>query len=302
MAGMSEPDWNDIRVFLAVARAGSLAKAAKAERASQATLGRHLRALEEALGAPVFDRLPNALRLTALGRETLDGARAMDEDAAAIVRRARLAAEPQARPVVVTSVNSIGWFLVRHFAALRADLAGTPLVLKATRRSVDLARREADIALRMLALPEGRDLAGQKVARVANAIYASKTFLARVRRSAADGIDGIDFVARETGSEASPQAQFSAQIAPRVRTLMRVSETVMRYQAAVDGTGATLLPCHLGDRDPALVRLTGPIPELDEDMYLVVHRDLRRVAAVRRAAQALVRLLKREAGALAGRG
>ncbi len=298
---MTDPDWNDIRAFLAIAREGSLAKAAKATKLSQATLGRHLRALEETLGAPLFDRLPNALRLTALGRETLDGANAMDDDAATILRRAKLAAEPELRPVVVTSVNSIAWFLVRHFAELQAKLAGTPLVLKATRRSVDLARREADIALRMLALPDAPDLTGRKIGRVGNGIYASNAYLARTGRKASDGIAGIDYVARETGSEVSPQARFSAAVAGRVRVIMRVSETFLRHQAALDGAGATLLPCHLGDAEPSLVRLEGPIPDLNEDMYLVIHRDLRRVAAVRSAADAIAALCKRHAKALIGR-
>ncbi len=298
---MTDPDWNDIRAFLAIAREGSLAKAAKATKLSQATLGRHLRALEETLGAPLFDRLPNALRLTALGRETLDGANAMDDDAATILRRAKLATEPELRPVVVTSVNSIAWFLVRHFAELQAKLAGTPLVLKPTRRSVDLARREADIALRMLSLPDAHDLTGRKVARVGNAIYASKAYLARVGRKASDGVEGIDYVARETGSEVSPQARFSADIAKRVRIVCRVSETVLRHQAVLDGIGATLLPCHLGDAEPTLQRIAGRLTELDEDMYLVVHRDLRRVAAVRRVADELAALCKRHAKSLAGR-
>lgn len=298
---MTDPDWNDIRAFLAIAREGSLAKAAKATKLSQATLGRHLRALEATLGAPLFDRLPNALRLTALGRETLDGANAMDDDAATILRRAKLAAEPELRPVVVTSVNSIAWFLMRHFGELQSNLAGTPLVLKATRRSVDLARREADIALRMLALPDAHDLTGRKIARVGNAIYVSKAYLARVGRKATDGVDGIDYVARETGSEISPQARFSADIAKRVRVVCRVSETVLRHQAVLDGLGATLLPCHLGDAEPTLLRIGPRLAELDEDMYLVVHRDLRRVAAVRRAADAIAALCKRHAKSLIGR-
>jgi DNA-binding transcriptional LysR family regulator len=301
MEEMTDPDWNDIRAFLAIAREGSLAKAAKATKLSQATLGRHLRALEATLGAPLFDRLPNALRLTALGRETLDGANAMDDDAATILRRAKLAAEPELRPVVVTSVNSIAWFLMRHFGELQSKLDGTPLVLKATRRSVDLARREADIALRMLALPDAHDLTGRKIARVGNAIYASKAYLARAGRKATDGVDGIDYVARETGSEISPQARFSADIAKRVRVVCRVSETVLRHQAVLDGLGATLLPCHLGDAEPALQRIGPRLAELDEDMYLVVHRDLRRVAAVRRAADAIAALCKRHAKSLIGR-
>ncbi|MFN8701585.1 MAG: LysR substrate-binding domain-containing protein, partial [Rhodospirillales bacterium] len=145
------------------------------------------------------------------------------------------------------------------------------------------------------------DLTGRKVARVANAVYAAQSYLARTGRCESDGIDGIDYVARETGSEDSPQARFSRSIAGRVRTIMRVSETVLRVQAASDGLGAALLPCHLGDGQPGLVRLTKPIPELEEDMYMVVHRDLRRVAAVRRAADALGALFRREARVLAGR-
>ncbi|MBI3505970.1 MAG: LysR family transcriptional regulator [Proteobacteria bacterium] len=298
---MTATDWDDIRAFLAIARAGSLAKAARAARLSEATLGRHLKALERRLGAPLFDRLPNALRLTSLGREALDGAEAMDDGAATLSRRAKIAREPARRPVVVSSVNSIAWFLVRHFPALKRELGGTVITLTATRKAVDLARREADIALRMLNLPDAPDLAGRKVACVANAIYASRDYLSRNRRKAKDGYEGIDFIARETGSEKSPQAVFSDAIAPRVRTVMRVSETVLRHQAAIDGLGATLLPCHLGDAEKRLVRLTGPIPELDEDMYLVIHRDLRRVAAVRATADALVRLFRRHAREIAGR-
>ncbi len=298
---MTATDWDDIRAFLAIAEAGSLAKAARATKLSEATLGRHLKALERRLGAALFDRLPNALRLTALGRDALEGARAMADGATTLDRRARIAREPARRPVVVSSVNSIAWFLVRHLPALRRELGGSLLTLTATRRAVDLARREADIALRMLELPDGPDLAGRKVAVVANAIYASHAYLAAHKRRPGDGVDGIDFVSRETGSEKSPQARFSVAIERRVRVALRVSETVLRHQAAVDGLGATLLPCHLGDAEPRLARIGDPIPELDEDMYLVIHRDLRRVAAVRAAADALVRLFRRRARELAGR-
>ncbi len=298
---MTAADWDDIRAFLAIASSGSLAKAARATKLSEATLGRHLKALEKHLGAPLFDRLPNALRLTALGREALEGAKAMDDGAATLERRARIAREPARRPVVVSSVNSIAWFLVRHFPALQRDLAGTPLTLTATRRAVDLSRREADIALRMLDLPDAPDLAGRKVARVANAVYASHAYLAARKRRPGDGIDGIDFIARDTGSEKSPQARYSNEILSRVRLTLKVSETVLRHQAALDGLGATLLPCHLGDAEPRLMRIGEPIPELTEDMYMIIHRDLRRVSAVRAAADALGVLFRRHARELAGR-
>lgn len=298
---MTAASWDDIRAFLAVADAGSFAKAARATKLSEATLGRHVKALERHLGAPLFDRLPNALRLTGLGREALEGARAMEAGAVTLERRAQIARAPARRPVVISSVNSIAWFLVRHMPALKREAGDVLLTLTPTRKPVNLARREADIALRMLDLPDAPDLAGRKVAVVANALYASHGYLAARRRRPSDGVDGLDFIARETGSETSPQAKFSADIAPRVRTVLRVSETVLRHQAAVDGLGATLLPCHLGDGDARLVRIGEPIPELLEDMYLIVHRDMRRVALVRGVADALARLFRRHAKALAGR-
>ena len=65
--------------------------------------------------------------------------------------------------------------------------------------------------------------------------------------------------------------------------------------------GATLLPCHLGDAEPRLARIGDPVPELTEDMYMIIHRDLRRVGAVRAAADALGALFRRHARELAGR-
>jgi hypothetical protein len=82
-------DWDKVRAFLAVARSGGLGAAASALRVSEATVGRHLRALEEELGAPLFDRLPNRLALTRLGAGLVEAAGAMEEEALRFERAAR---------------------------------------------------------------------------------------------------------------------------------------------------------------------------------------------------------------------
>ena len=81
---------------------------------------------------------------------------------------------------------------------------------------------------------------------------------------------------------------------------MRIGELPLRLAAVRQGLGATLLPCFLGDREPGLCRLLPPPPELAEEVYLLVHRDLKELAPVRGVTAALVELFRSEAAALGG--
>lgn len=81
---------------------------------------------------------------------------------------------------------------------------------------------------------------------------------------------------------------------------LRFSEVALRHRAVRDGAGASLLPCFLGDGDPALVRLLPPPPELAEDVFLLLHE--RRRPAVRAVADALGQVFQEGAGVLCGRG
>ncbi|WP_207483563.1 LysR family transcriptional regulator [Arenibaculum pallidiluteum] len=294
-------DWSDVRVFLAVAETGSLAEAARALRLSQATAGRRLKALEAGIGGQLFERLPNRLVLTALGLALLEPARSMQVGAASLDRQARARALDQRQVVRITATTSVAAFVTDHLAEiLDACPPGTELGVIATRARLSLANREAELALRMERLPSEGDLAARRIGRFAFALYAARAYCALTGWTGdAGGLVRMEFVGLPPSPKPESQAAWLDAVAGgRIRA--RVSEAHLRHAAARSGLGATLLPCVLADADPGLVRLAPPPPELVEDVWLMVHRDLRTLPAVRAAAAALQALFRRKAARLDG--
>ncbi|MBP2304646.1 LysR family transcriptional regulator [Azospirillum melinis] len=293
--GSGHLDWEDIRAFLATARCGSLTGAAQRLRLSSPTLGRRLKRLEDALGGPLFDRLPNRLALTALGRSVLDNAAAMGDAAAAFARNAdRLSATVQ--PVRVTATTSVSAFLTLHLADLLAE-TGADLTILSTRNALNLAQREADIALRMDRVPAEGDLVTRRLGSFGFTLYAMRG----LRDDWSGRWDGAAVVGLpETRRRPSQSGWVDDTVRDRgARIVARLSELPMRLDAARRGMGLTLLPCVLGDADPALVRVVDPPAALREDVHLLVHRDRRDAPAVAAVVDALVRLFRRHAEALA---
>src|ERR1700739_153149 len=169
----STMDWDDVRVFLAVARQGSLRAAGRALGLSQPTIGRRLASFEAAFGGPaLFDRLPEGLRLTAIGEGLIPAAEQLESAALALERR-RAAASPALSGTVRVSVGEwAAGFLARCLcdAGPTALPAGITLELVESRQTANLARREADLAVRHHP-PESGDLYVAKVGAFACAVY-----------------------------------------------------------------------------------------------------------------------------------
>ncbi|HYE01151.1 MAG TPA: LysR family transcriptional regulator [Alphaproteobacteria bacterium] len=292
-------DWDDVRVFLQIARSGSLTEAAAQLRISQPTAGRRLRALEAALGAALFDRLPNELVPTPLGRELAVLAEGMADGAAALLRRAQAAAAAPALPVRITATGSVSLFLAGQAGALMAGAPGAEIVLAATRDTLNLAMREAEIALRMRRPPASGDLVVRRLGRIAFGLYGARRYLAE--RTAAEIAAGrLNYIGLAAGGRAESQSAWVDRAAAEGWMRLRLADVALRHRAVADGVGVSLLPCFLGDGDPGLLRL-GPPPEaLVEDIHLLIHRDLRDSPPVRAVANALIRLFRAQGPALRG--
>ena len=168
-------NWDDLRLFLAVARAQGLAGARAATGSSAPTLGRRMHSLERVLGAVLFERRRDGYILTAAGRELLDRARALEQGALAIERWSA-SLDPQ--PVVRIAAGPwTSTFLARHAALIAGEAARIEILTDAG--LADLSRREANLGIRNQR-PQLTGLAGRRLGRVAFAIYGRPGFLSSV--------------------------------------------------------------------------------------------------------------------------
>ncbi|HEX3538577.1 MAG TPA: LysR family transcriptional regulator [Stellaceae bacterium] len=268
----SNMDWDDVRVFLAVARHGSLRAAGRALGLSQPTIGRRLAAFETTFGGPtLFDRLPEGLRLNAAGEQLIAAAESV-ERAALMLERRRAAASPALSGTVRVSVGEwAAGFLARCLSGPGTPLpSGITLELVESRQTANLARREADLAVRHHP-PESGDLYVAKVGTFGCAVY---------RRRGTDGAAWVTYTEEQAHYATAQWVQRQIDRADGIVAL-RASNMAMQLAAIRAGSGRGVLPCFVGDNDPLLERLTLPVPEIAAHYSVIVHRDLRRAACVR---------------------
>ncbi|HWB50133.1 MAG TPA: LysR family transcriptional regulator [Stellaceae bacterium] len=291
MPGAGNLDWDDVRVFLAVARHGSLRAAGRALGLSQPTIGRRLAAFEATFGGPtLFDRLPEGLRLNAAGEQLIPAAEGV-ERAALMLERRRAAASPALSGTVRVSVGEwAAGFLARCLSGPGTPLPdGITLELVETRQTANLARREADLAVRHHP-PESGDLYIAKVGTFAAAVY---------RRRGANGAAWVTYTEEQAHY---PTARWVQQRIEESRgtVALRASTVTMQLAAIRAGSGRGVLPCFVGDEDGSLERLTPPVPEIAAHYSVIVHRDLRRAACVRAVIDWVTAVFAEQRDALAG--
>jgi len=285
-------DWGDVRVFLAVAREGSMRAAGRALRLSQPTIARRLAAFDAAFGGPtLFDRLPEGLRLNVVGEQLVPAAESVEE-AVLTLERHRAAISPALSGTVrVSTGECAAGFLARCPAGstVAALPPGITLELVESRQTANLARREADMALRHEP-PDSGDFYISKAGTFACAVYR--------RRGAAAGA----WVAyTDEQAHYAPARWVQRQVEETgTRVALRASSMLMHLEAIRAGTGRGVLPCYVGDGHPLLERLTPPILEIAADYWIIVHRDLRRSACVRAVVDWIKALFAEQHDVLAG--
>lgn len=276
-------DWDDLRYFLAVHRAGTLARAGAALRINPTTVGRRLGALEERIGARLFDRTADGYVVTPAGRDLVARAERMEAEALAVEREVSGADQRLAGVVRVSATEMLATrFIAPHLARFAAQHPAITIDLSCTPRSVSLTRREADVVLR-LARPEEPDVVSRRLGSIALALYASRAYLAKrgVPADAERSLRGHDVVLF-AGSRAF--AVENAWFEPRLdgaRIALRSDSVSSIYSAALFGMGIALLPIAVAEREPELERVpttTAPEPRV---VWQAVHVDLQRSARIR---------------------
>ncbi len=276
-------DWALVRSFLAVVDAGSVSAAARAQRAHQPTLSRHLSELEAQLGVALFERTGRGVLPTAAALAVLPAARQMQvaaESLARAVARGREATRGTVR--ITTSQVAATWLLPPLIAEFQRAEPGIAIELVASNDVQNLVRREADIALRMLR-PEQGSLVARKLGDVGIGAYAHAGYLARAGtpRSPEEllghrlvGFDRDPTILRgfaRMGVVLTPQ-HFSA----------RTDDQVVNGQLVVAGAGIGFAAHYCAAQWPGVRRVLRDLPVPSMPCWLAVHRELRGNGLVRR--------------------
>ena len=281
VAKLAAVQWDDLRVFLAVAQAGSLRRAARALGFGQPTVIRHLRQLEQSLGTRLFERTPDGHRLTKWGQHLLPMAQSM-ADAATVIDRRRMAFGDDAGGVVrVAAGEWAARFLAPHLAGLASTHRDLTVELDETHMEPDLDRREADLFVRH-GLPARGHLVRVSLGTIAAAIYGATSLVKAEPAARTEARWRVcSWVAYDAPHEYFRSMAFLLEHLGDQRPRVRASRFSLQVEAMRAGAGLGILPCFVGDADAALVRLTPPIAELSGDYWLLVHPDLKGVARVR---------------------
>ncbi|HZJ56085.1 MAG TPA: LysR family transcriptional regulator [Myxococcaceae bacterium] len=275
-------DWEDIRTFLAVMRAGTLAAAGRRLGVDYTTVGRRVRALEEELGLTLFERVRDRYVLTEAAEGLREAAERMEEAALTLERRALGADRTVSGLLRVTTTDALARALVLPaIQALHERHPDIRVHLITSGARLDIGRREADVAVRYVR-PDSGELVSRRVARVAATFYAAREYLARRPvPPRPTSLRGHDFVAPEewmrTWSRPLPDARY----------VLRSNNMSNLVEAVARGIGIGALHCWLADPLPDLVRLWPDEPLEHDDVYLVLHHDVQRTGRVRAFVEAL---------------
>lgn len=267
-------EWSDLRIFLAIAKEGSLGAAARQLGQSQPTVGRRLRALEDAIGQPLFHRTDEGFILTDEGAAVLPRAERIEAETLAL-QREMSGKDPDLEGVI--RLSSSHWFgelmLTPVLAEYAAHQPSVVIELITSARAYSLQRREADLVFRVYPFDDAEVVSR----RLMTIPYAAYIRTGARHPTAGDGA-GTSLVTMDMASGAMPDALWLKGILPHATVSARSNNRDVQARMCALGVGLAVLPRPLGDSTAQLERVDLGEEPPNRDTWLGYHRDMRRQA------------------------
>lgn len=291
-------EWDDLRYFLAVARAGNITAAAVKLGVNHSTVSRRVSAFEKRLGVRLFDRLPSGYALTSHAEEMLGDAQRIERDIIAMSRK--MASEDMRmtgtlRITVPESILSI--VLMPHIAVFCKMHPEIEIEIIATPEIISLNNREADLAIRVASKPSegliGRKLTGQRSGKYVTQSYLDERGL----------LSGTGMVTSEKEFrdhtwigliDKKGKPDWVTTYYPGSRCAARLDSVFTLFEATKAGLGIAELPCRIGNADSQLVRVPPFETVKHDDIWILYHRDMRHMARLRVFSDFLAKIIVAE--------
>jgi len=270
-------EWSDLRIFLAIARTGTLGAAARSIGQTQPTMGRRLRALEDAVGHTLFQRTADGFVLTDEGHIVLGHAERMEWEALAFERELNgsgAALEGMLR------LSCSDWFgttmLAPVLAVFGARHPGVCVELLTDARLYSLPRREADMVFRIKPFDEP-EVISRRLMHIPYAVYAPVGYPVSLDDCGA----GLRVVTMDIAFSHMPDAVWLKALLPAASVGFRSNNREVQARLCADGAGLAVLPRPLGDATLGItaIDLGGAPP--GRDTFVGYHKDMRRLARMR---------------------
>lgn len=292
-------NWDDARVFLAVARKGSLMAAAGVLGSGVATVSRRIERLEAALAVPLFARHQTGYRLTDEGNALLPRAEALEDAALNFEKQADRQAEASGPVRLATAENLANPIIIPSLPALLKQHPKLELEIATDVASVNLHRRDADLALRMVK-PDRGNVTIRRLATLGFGLYGAQCYLdGRKLRHKGRLDEDDDFIAWSEAQSHLPAAQWIERKLRGRAAAVTTTTLSAQLHAASSGLGLAVLP-HFLAREAGLIELPQELG-VDQTIWLVIHSDLTQSRRVRAVADHLSDVILSQRGRLSGR-
>jgi len=271
-------EWNDLKIILAIGRAGTLSGASRILSSSHSTVFRRINAIEKKLNVRFFDRFAQGYVLTDAGETAMTTARQIDNEVHNLtldlvgkdlrLQGTILVTAPEGVTLKLLS-PAIAKFCKAH-PEIHIDMIVTGEPLK-------LSRREADLAVRATSSPPDTTI-GRYICRFPFGLYANKKF---ARRNKKNDFSNCNWVMTNDSHEWFSSSVRKKLGLPKGKTVFTSSSTMAVVNAIKEGMGISLLPCFLGDSETGLVRVMSLPEETTLELWLLTHPDLRNTARIK---------------------
>ncbi|MBL1421945.1 MAG: LysR family transcriptional regulator [Alphaproteobacteria bacterium] len=290
-------NWEDIKIFLALMRHGTVRAAAAKLKISHSTVARRIDALEHKLAVRLFDRLPSGYVLTLVGEDMLQVAEQIEEEMGGLERRIIGHDHKLSGSIKISLVDALATHLLMPYIVIFTEkYPDIQLELQTTYSAVNLDIREADIALRFTSAPPDH-LIGRRLLTCSIAPYASKNYLAThsLEPKFEPPAHWIGF---------GPQGAFPNWVKksefPHIAAKGQIVNLLVQLEACKAGMGISMLPCFLGAGEESLTRLSDPKPDPRFKLWLLTHRELRTNTRIRVFSDFIIAAIKSERHLLTG--
>lgn len=274
-------DWDDLRIFLAVARARRIAAAARTLGIDPTTIGRRLARLSEGLNAALFETVGGERRLTERGEALFAHAEAIESSALAALGEVTGDSQSLSGQVRLSVAEGFAtWVLAPELPAFQRANPDIQLDLITASGFLNPSKREADMAV-MLARPRKGRLVAAKLGDYRLSLYAAADYLdGRPEPQVVDDLRGHKLIGYVPEFIYAPELDYLSEVGAGLEPAVRSTSINVQHRLIACGAGVGVLPRFIGDRDPGLRAVLAEIVEIRRSFWLVTHSDMRRLARI----------------------